>query len=113
MVKFKSSGEFAAHLKKDHDIRFDARVEAFFYNIWVNYQDLDYAFLGGELTSLIGVWLEDERLNAPDVVPPSAPLGPSTENAAEIEIVPAEISESPFVVEVAVMTAASDSSIAS
>ena len=34
LTKFKSSDEFAVLLKKDHDTRFDARVEAIFYNIW-------------------------------------------------------------------------------
>ena len=51
--KFKNSDEFAALLKKDHDIGFDAWVEAIFYNIWTHYWDLDYAFLGGKLTNLI------------------------------------------------------------
>ena len=67
--KFNSSDEFAAFLKKDHDTGFDAKVEAIFYNIWTHYQDLDYAFLGSKLTDLIGEWIEDERLSAPDVAP--------------------------------------------
>ena len=33
LVKFKSSDEFTALLKKDHDIGFDAKVEAIIYNI--------------------------------------------------------------------------------
>ena len=46
LAKFKNSDEFAALLKKDHNVRFDAGVEAIFYNIWAHYRDLDYAFLG-------------------------------------------------------------------
>ena len=33
LVKFKSSNEFVALLKKDHDTGFDVGVEAIFYNI--------------------------------------------------------------------------------
>ena len=33
LAKFKSSDEFVALLKKDHDTGFEARVEAIFYNI--------------------------------------------------------------------------------
>ena len=33
LTKFKSSNEFVALLKKDHDARFGTRVEAIFYNI--------------------------------------------------------------------------------
>ena len=54
LAKFKSSEEFFALLKKDHNTRFDAGVEAIFYNIWMHYRDLDYALLGGELTDLKG-----------------------------------------------------------
>ena len=68
-------------------------METIFYNIWAHYRDLDYAFLGGELTDLIGKWLEEERLNAPNAMLSSAPLGPSTGNATEIETVLAEASE--------------------
>ena len=63
--KFKNSDEFVALLKKDHDIGFDAWVEAIFYNIWTHYWDLDYSFLGGKLTDLIREWLEEKRLNTP------------------------------------------------
>ena len=112
LAKFKSSDEFVALLKKDHDIGFDVKVEAIFYNIWEHYQDLDYAFLGGKLTSLIGEWIEKERLNAPDVVLPSAPPSPLTENVAEIKIVPTETSEQPFVVEVDKVTTTTNPSIA-
>ena len=45
------------------------------------------------MTVLIGEWLEEERLNTPNVVLPSAPLGISTENTAEIKIVSVEASE--------------------
>ena len=34
LVKFKNSDEFIALVKKNHNSRFDARVEAIFYNIW-------------------------------------------------------------------------------
>ena len=37
LAKFKSSNEFAALLKKYHDIGFNAGVEAIFYNIWAYY----------------------------------------------------------------------------
>ena len=80
LAKLKGSDEFVALLKKDHDTGFDDGVEAIFYNIWKHYWDLDYAFLGGELTDHIGEWLENERLNALDVMSPFAPLGPSTRN---------------------------------
>ena len=73
LAKFKGSDNFVALLKKDHDTRLYAGVEAIFYNIWVHYRDLDYVFLGGELTDLIEEWLEEESLNAPDVVPPFSP----------------------------------------
>ena len=78
LTKFKNSDEFTALLKKDHDAGFDAGVELIFYNIWAHYWDLDYTFLGGKLIYLIGEWLEEERLNAPNVVLPSALPGPST-----------------------------------
>ena len=94
LAKFKSLDEVAAFLKKDHETGFNARVEAIFYNIWAHYGDLDYAFLGDELAGLIGECLEEGRLNAPDVAPPSAPPGPSTGNVAEIETAPSETSAS-------------------
>ena len=84
LAKFKNSDEFAALLKKDHNVGFDAGVEAIFYNIWAHYQGLDYAFLRGELTGLIREWLEKEKLNAPKPVPSSTPPGPPTRNAIEI-----------------------------
>ena len=74
LTKFKNSNEFSALLKKGHDAGFDAEVKAIFYNIWAHYRDLYYAFLGGKLTDLIGEWLEEEMLNAPNVVPSSIPL---------------------------------------
>ena len=46
LAKFKNSDEFAALLKKDHNVRFDAGVEAIFDNIWAHYRKLDYTFLG-------------------------------------------------------------------
>ena len=46
LAKFKSSNEFTALLKKDHDIGFDAGVGAMFYNIWAHYHDRNYAFVG-------------------------------------------------------------------
>ena len=58
----------------------------------MHYWDLDYAFLGGELSNLIGE-LEEERLNTPDNAPPSMSPGPSTENAAKIKIVSTEAFE--------------------
>ena len=65
LAKFKRSDEFTALLKKVHD----AEVEAIFYKTWAYYQDLDYTFLGGKLTDLIGEWLEEEKFNAPNVAP--------------------------------------------
>ena len=79
--------------KKYHDTGFDTGVDAIFNNIWAHYRDLDYAFLGGKLVDLIGEWIEEKRLSAPGVAPPSTPPGPSTKNAAEIKIVQAETSE--------------------
>ena len=52
------------------------------------------------MTDLIGEWLEEERLNAPDIVLPSSSLGPSIGNVAEIETLSAEASEWQPVVEV-------------
>ena len=68
-------------------------VETIFYNIWAHYRDLDYAFLGGELTDLIGEWLEEEKLNAPNVEPSPTPPGPLAKNAVEIENVSTGASE--------------------
>ena len=59
LAKFKISDKFVVLLKKHHDTRFDAQIEVIFYNIWTYYQDLDYSFLGGELTDLIGEWIEE------------------------------------------------------
>ena len=58
----------------------------------MHYQDLDCAFLGGELIDLIGERIEEKRLNAPDIVLPSALLGPSTKNLTKIEIMSIETS---------------------
>ena len=113
MVKFKNSDEFTALLKKDHDIGFHAGVKAIFYNIYAHYWDLDYAFLEGKLTNLIGEWLENEKLNATNTMPPSAPPSPLTGNAAEIEIVAVEASEQLPVVKVDEGTAAPNPPIAS
>ena len=109
---FKSLDVFAMLLKKNHDIGFDAGVEAIFYNIWAHYRDLDYAFLGRELTDLIREWIEEERLNAHDVALPFVPFNPSTRNVVKIEISSAKNSEHPSVVEVDELTVAFDPSIA-
>ena len=87
LAKFRSSDEFTTLLMKDHDAGFNAGVEAIFYNIWAHYRDLDYTFLGDELTSLIREWLEEERLNALAAVPSSTPPGRLTGKVAEIETV--------------------------
>ena len=99
LAKFKSSNEFSTILKKDHDTGFDADVEAIFYNIWTHYRDLDYAFLGIELTDLIWEWIEKKRLSALDVTLPPVPSDPLTRYMAEIEILPVETSEQSFVIE--------------
>ena len=112
LVKFKDSKELAALIKKDHDIGCDARVEAIFYNIWTHYRDLDYAFLGNELTNLNEEWLEEERLNAPDVTSPPMLLDPLTRDSTEIKISPAETFEQSSEVEVDEVIAAHDLSIA-
>ena len=57
VVKFKESEEFITLLKKDYHNDYDVGVVKIFYNVWAKYRDLDYTFLGGELTSLIGEWL--------------------------------------------------------
>ena len=59
-------------------------MEAIFYNIWAHYQDLDYVFLGDELTDLIGEWLEGEKLNAPNAAPSPTSPGPPTRDVVEI-----------------------------
>ena len=104
LAKFKSLEEFVVLFKKDHDTRFEAMVEAILYNIWTHYRNVDYTFLGGELTDLIGEWIEEESLNAPNVVPLSVPSDPSTSNVVEIEISLAKTSEEPSMVEVGEVT---------
>ena len=54
VVKFKELEEFTTLIKKDYHYDYDVGVVEIFYNIWVKYRDLDYTFLGGEFTSLIG-----------------------------------------------------------
>ena len=66
---------------------------------------LGLCILGG-LTDLIGEWLEEKRLNSPNIVPSSTPLGSLTRNAAEIEIVLVEASEQQPAIEVDEDTAA-------
>ena len=100
VAKFKNSDEFTTLLKKDHDAGFDVGLEVIFYNIQAHYRDLDYAFLGGELTDLIDEWLEEERLNAPYTVSSPTPPGLLARNAMETETVPAEAPEQQLVVEV-------------
>ena len=100
LAKFKNSDEFTTLLKKDHDVGFDAGVEAIFYNIWAHYRNLNYAFLGGKPTDLIDKWLEEERLNAPNAVSSPTPFGPTVGNAAETETMPTEASEKQPMVEV-------------
>ena len=55
--------------------------------------------------------MEEERLNAPDVTPPSVPFDLSTRNMVEIEISSIETFEQPSVVEVDEVTTAHDPSI--
>ena len=112
LAKFKSSNEFSTTLKKDHDTRFDARVEAIFYNIWTHYRDLDYAFLGTELTDFIWEWIEEKRLSAPNGTPPPVPSDPLTRYMEEIEILSVETSEQSFVIEMDEVTVAPDPPIA-
>ena len=88
VVKFKELKEFTTLLKKDYHNGYNVKVVEIFYNIWAKYQDLDYTFLGGEFTNLIGEWLEVEKLNAPDPAPSSPPPSPSTEDIMETESVP-------------------------
>ena len=54
LAKFKSSDKFSNLLKKDYETGFNAGVDTIFYNIWLHYRDLSYAFLRRELTDLIG-----------------------------------------------------------
>ena len=93
VVKFKESEEFTPLLQKDYHNDYDVGVVEIFYNIWTKYRDLDYTFLRGELTSLIGEWLETEELNAPNPAPSSPPPIPSTEVATRADSMPAEASE--------------------
>ena len=93
LAKFKNSSEFTALLKKNHYASFDAGVEAIFYNIWAHYWDLDYTFLGDEMTGLIREWLEEARLNVPEVMPSSIPPSPPTGKVTEIETLLAEAFE--------------------
>ena len=71
-----------------------------------------YAFLGSELTYLIGEWLKKEKLNVHNVAPPPVPLDPSTRYSVEIEISSDKTSRQSFVVEVDEVTATSDLSTA-
>ena len=73
---------------------------------------MDYTFLRGELTGLIREWIEEERLNAPEVAPSSVPSDLSTRNTIEIKILPNETSEQSSVVEVDEVIATLDPSIA-
>ena len=93
IVKFKESKEFIALLKKEYHNGYDVGVVEIFYNIWAKYRDLDYTFLGGEFTNLIGEWLETEKLNALDLAPSSPPPSPLVEDVTGAEIVPAGASE--------------------
>ena len=93
VVKFKEFEEFTALLKKDYHNGYDVRVVEIFYNIWAKYWDLDYTFLRGELTNLIGEWLEAEKLNAHDPAPSSPPFGPSAKDFTRAESVPTEAPE--------------------
>ena len=72
-IKFKESKELTALLKKDYHNGYDVGVMEIFYNIWAKNQDLDYSFLGGELTNLICERLKEEKLNAPNPMPSSLP----------------------------------------
>ena len=73
IIKFKGSEEFTALLKKDYHNGYDVGVVEIFYNIWAKYWDLDYTFLEGELTNLIGEWLEAGKLIASNPAPSSPP----------------------------------------
>ena len=93
VVKFKESEEFTTLFKKDYHNGYDVRVVEIFYNIWAKYRDLNYTFLGGELTNLIGEWLKAKKLNAPDPTP-SCPLpSPSVEVVTRVESVLVEAPE--------------------
>ena len=61
-----------------------------------------------KLINLIGKWLKEEKLNAPNTTPSSTPHGPSIGNATEIETVLAEASEQQPMVEVDEETVASN-----
>ena len=74
---------------------------------------MNYAFLRAKLTSLIGEWLEEERLKAPEAVLSFTPLGPPIENAADIETVSTEAFEQEPVVELDEETVAPNLPLAS
>ena len=93
VVKFKESEEFTTLLKKDYHNGYNVGVVAIFYNIWVKYRDLNYTFLGGELTNLIGEWLEAENLNSPNPAPSSPPPSPSAEDVTRAKSLPVEAPE--------------------
>ena len=59
----------------------------------MKYWNIDYTFLRGELTSLIGEWLEVEKLNVLDPTPSSPPLDPSIEVVTRVESVLVEAPE--------------------
>ena len=88
VVKFKESEEFTTRLKKEYHNGYDVRVVEICYNIWVKYRDFDYSFLEGELTNLIGEWLEAEKLNALDPTPSSPPPSPLAEGIIGARIMP-------------------------
>ena len=97
VVKFKDSEEFTALLKKDYHSGYYVGAVDIFYNIWAKYQDLNYSFLGGELTNLIGEWIKAEKLNVPDPEPLSPPPGPSVEGVIGAENMPVGAFEQQFV----------------
>ena len=82
--KFKELEEFTTLLKKDYHNSYDV------YSIWAKYRDLDYMFLVGELTNLIGEWLEADELNAFDPTPSFPPPGPSAKVVTRAESTPVE-----------------------
>ena len=88
VVNFKESEEFTALLKKDYHNDYDVGAVEIFYNIWAKYWDLDYTFLGGEFTNLIGKWLEAEKLNDPDPAPLSPSPSPLAKDIIGAESVP-------------------------
>ena len=85
VIKFKESEEFTTLLRKDYHNGYDVEVMEIFYNIW-KYWDLDYMFLRGEFSNLIGEWLKAEKLNASNPAPSSLPLIPSVEDAMGTEV---------------------------